>query len=522
MLSTSSALNSLRPIHSTETLSKCTDSLKKVSEVLKAKIERIWQAFVASIYAILETLHILPTQSTINAIAKKADIAIEEINTKEKEFNSITIPQDASPEVLEAQLKVSLEKKQHWINSFEQGLITTLADLKAAHITPTRMPKKIAHQLGEMLTRYAITLYSNPEAPNGKFQTSLDVLKLGILVHQYALGLRSACPDLSKMKSLKEIIANAPSFAAEADQVIFNMDPKLWSQKAGNLSQTQLLNLVTHLRYCAGAIRYLDNGKRTPASLQFRDALLRTAEKCLQSGLTNPSYVFDDIKDHLAELKYNEMTGLLAVQAEQATKAGQSDKAEALTQELHTVCEEMIMLSKKPTLMKARITNKSAAALLTPHTTEEKIAKFKQAIAIYQTLDKTEQDPLLLALWHNNLSLTIQELEDDHLKEAFESANEAWAICIELKAKGINDSQMKSVEDNYLNLIEKMKEKLAKQRNEMETLAAKHPKVFNSPEFINILKSEMQKAVEKNPELLKHPQVTEPLLQHNLSPEAVK
>lgn len=461
-----------------------TQKSHPICQIIKAKIQRIWQLFVAAWQKVMQALGCLPCPCANRILSNKIQKQIQNIQIAKAAFDTIEITK-LSPENADDQKAISLAKKKLWMDSFETAISETTQGILSAKINPTKLPRKVALQITEILTSYGIALYNNNEAAH-PFKNAQHIIKLALLMQQYALGLSETCPDLTS-PSIKSLCNEAGRFSMQADEAIAKIDPTIWAKKTSSLDFNQLKQLVLMMRYLNGCMRYLNE-----ENLVISGRLLGAAEACLLAAISNPKFYLVDITDMLAELKYNEITGFLAEQARALEARGEKEQAQEYWQKLNALWDEVVKLSKEPAKMQARCDNKRTfVGNLTP----QDILAFRiKSVEAHKALPPEKQDKGLLALALNNLSCAYQNVDgnkDELEKHAFNYAQEAWSLVIKMMENGIMDPQFDAIFENYHQLSLKKIAK-AEQLNQQLKEISKNPNFQLDPQLAEELSKRME------------------------------
>lgn len=476
MLPNTTAIPANVPFKIEPATSQTTQKCKRVCQVIKAKMEQIWQAFVAIWIKVMQTFGCLPRLSAKAVLSQKIRVHLENINTAKAAFETFSQQKITSPDQAKKLQETSLAKKNAWIQSYETALYSIWGDILTAKLDPVRVPKRIAFQLTEILTAYGIALYNNKEVGD-PYENSQNVLKNALLMQKYALGLSDTNPDL--YFAFPNYTFRDPTNPRQflgikaADEAIATLDAGEWSKKSANLNLDQLKQLVLILRYLNGCMRYLRQENLTTSGL-----LLGTAEACLKAARSNPNISLIDLNDILAELKYNEISGFIATQAKALDEKGEKELAKAEWVKLNDLWDEVVLLSKEPAKMQARCDNKRTFCKKLP---PQEIVDFRlKSVAAHRNLPAEKQDRALLALALNNLSKAYQDLDPSDKNQelqdlAFDCVQEAWAIIIELMAQGKTDSQFDAIVDNYQKLALKQIEKSTQLNQQLALIQSEAP-----------------------------------------------
>lgn len=385
-----------------------------VAQILKHKIDHTWNQFCVQIKAHINK----PIEKQIQTEIAKAD-KIE-----------------------------ATESKPLFISSLRRTFNSAMNAIKAANMDPIHLPKQVALQLAEILGRFGVAIYANKDVQD-PFQSSLDVLKTALLMQQYALGLSSTCPDLSKLVIIDDLYTDPTvrnANVALADEAIDNLNANTWASKTLFLTEKQQLLIPNILRYSNGAMRYLEQG-----TLARSERLLETSEACLLAAQKKPSFNQVEVNHQLAELKYNDVTGFLAAKIEDFEARGETAQAEDTKKILTKLWDECITLSKDPEQMRARCDNKRT--FIEDLTLEQEMDLRKSSLNRHLSLPKERQNIVLIALSHHNISHVYEKMGD--LKKAIAHADEAVVAVIAARQKGENNVQFDSVEAHARNLVAK-------------------------------------------------------------------
>lgn len=412
-------------------------SLFPCCEGLKAKMQTIWNRFV-------ELIHIRPR--SVNQ-----QIPLEPIKPETQAGAVI------DPELRKIrQSKTENKEKPVVIQQLREAFSKSMEAIKTAGLDSTALPRNIALQMTEIIGRFGIEIYAqegeDEEAINS-FRRPLAVLQAAIQMQEYALGLNENCPDLSQLESIDSLYQE-PVHSQQADQMIANLDAAKWAEKVASLDQKQLLLLPNILRYANGAMRYIAHYEKIAQDLDVSEKLLKTAEACLLKGLGNPALDQVEVKNELAELKYNDVTGLLYGQMEQAEQNGDTTKAEEIKSQLEALWDECVGLSKEPAKMLARCINKRCFTEKLPP--EKELELRKMALEKHLALPKEQQDPVLIALAHHNLSHVLYH-KFGNIIEAMKHTEEAMKIVVDSRQKGNNNVQFTDVQKHSDFLVEEAK-----------------------------------------------------------------
>lgn len=332
------------------------------------------------------------------------------------------------------------ETKPVFVSSLRRAFANSMAAIKEANMNPEKLPKQVALQMTALLTKFGIAIYANKDVQH-PFQSSLDVLKAALLMQQYALGISKSCPDLSRLFIIDDLYSNPEVCAAnasQADETINSLNPEVWAFRTLMLTEKQQLLIPELLRMVDGALGYL--GK---SSLNTSQHLLETAEAVLVSAQKKVFFNQTEVNNNLAELKYNNITNLLAAKIEDAEARENEAEVQELKQQLKKTWEDCVELSNDPDKMKARCSNKRI--FVEKMSVEDKLACCRNALNDHLSLPKERQNIVLIALANHNVSHLYHQLND--IKKAVHHANAALACVLEAKAKGENNVQF----DNVIN-----------------------------------------------------------------------
>lgn len=252
-------------------------------------------------------------------------------------------------------IEAAATTKPVFLAELRRSLMSVMKSILEANVDPIHPPRQVAFQLTNILVRFGLACYENRDMPH-PFQSSLDVLKAALLMQHYALGLSNCCPDLSSLRLIDKLYSEKEAYEAIrplADYAINQLNPALWSAKTFLLTEKQQLLIPDLLRYINGALRGLDQ-----LTLRQSELLLQTAEECLKSAKTKHHYNQIEVNNHLAELKYNDFSGLLARQIKDLQVKGETEKVAEKQVELEILWIECAELSKEPEKMRARCENK--------------------------------------------------------------------------------------------------------------------------------------------------------------------
>lgn len=410
---------------------------------LEAKVQQFWQGLVDLLScSFCQSIPVPPAHQ----IQKKIDA----IAAKEAEFKaakpSIRVPK--RPEELQKakqeaqkQQDANLQKHHAWLDSHQEAFVGFKKVIAKNKIDPTHLPREIAAQLGEIFTRYGLAMYSNNVIVK-PFESALDMLKLGILMQQYALGLSEACPDFSQVRHLDDLCKNEEvraAFIPQANTCIDNLDPKVWAEKVRQMTQNQVIHISKAMRFANGAILFLKMNENAR-----NEKMLATAEACIKAAQQNPKFNKADINDEMAELIYNDFTGVTSMKIEKAEKEGQSDEVKALKETLAKLWQDCVLFSKEPEKMRARCCNKRT---FMEKLSLQEIADLRiQAIQAHLSLPKEKQDKVLIAFAWNNLSHAQENLGQP--ANAFKSVTVARAWVMECMAAGIDNIHFPAIIQN--------------------------------------------------------------------------
>lgn len=335
------------------------------------------------------------------------------------------------------------------INGLKFAFSAALNEVTKAKIDPTCLPKEVALQLAEILCRYGIKCYADNDLSH-PFQCSLNILQAGLLMQQYALGLSDRCPDLSNINTIDDLYQLEHQREPNAAHVNFMMDKmvsKVWAERASELSPAQLVTLSKTLRYINGCIRNIE------PSLMQQDVLIKTAVACLKAGAHSHPREAACINNELAEVKYNDLTGILKAKAEMYRRLGEHDLAEEAIAELRQQWDECVKLSEDPDLMLSRCTNKRFFFEQLPP--EQELIERNRALEIHLARPKECQRPILIALaWHN---LSMFHQQHGNMAEAVRCVNEALKVTSQCLAHGENNVDLVKVRQNAERLAEMLK-----------------------------------------------------------------
>jgi tetratricopeptide (TPR) repeat protein len=327
--------------------------------------------------------------------------------------------------------------KSNYITALESAFVRSLAAVKSHHIETTHLPKQVALQFTDILTRYGIAIYGNKDAPH-PHQSALDVLNTALLMQEYALGLSQTAPDLSKVTTIQDLYANQQlrdSIEIEAHVLFDHLDPECWVKKMLMLTEKQHVLLSKIILYVVAAYDHLG-----VQNLELSEKLLMLGEQSLIAAGQIPSFNQIEVNDALAELKYNCVTGFLAKKRELLTErlkeadadlAGELEHAKELTsQALENVWEDCVKFSKDPAKMQARCDNKRV--FIEKMTPQQEVEWFTKSLNKHLALSK--KDPVLFPVIHHNLSHAYEKVGD--FTNALKYGLEAMKLAIESAKKG--------------------------------------------------------------------------------------
>lgn len=305
------------------------------------------------------TLHSRSFQdkSRIFSVQKKIISLIEQIAIKDQAYqqeHSIELKDHSGQEMISIQAVRSHRARQKWISSIKEAFTTSMMCIAEAKLDPTNLPKEIALPLTDILWRFGHMLYGNKEAPH-PFQSSLDVLKVAILMLEHALGLSPSCPDLSNLHSLEDLYILEhlrQKHSAEAESAIDRMDANAWSEKAILLNQQQLFLILQILRFTNGAMRFLDQ-----VDFHRCGNLLDTAESCLLNAEDHSKFDIKEVHNQFAELVYNDLTSFTAAKAQFLEVHGRFKEARELWERLDGMWDVCEAFSSDQEKMHARCNN---------------------------------------------------------------------------------------------------------------------------------------------------------------------
>lgn len=397
-------------------------------ELIKIKVSHIWNHF-------LILLHLRPKR----AVTEQIQLQIDTINEAAK-----------------------LDSKPQLLLALRRAFFHASHAIIAAKMDPTQLPKNVANQLTEIIGRFGIAIYASNDVDDA-FQSPLDVLKAAILMQEYALGLRSHCPDVTKLTVIDDLYRNKTTsahIAAIATECIDNLDAHAWAEKVESLSQEQQLLIPQILRYANGAIRYIKHyqteaqkGKmlsdRELAQLKAENVtymlrcgkLLNTAKECLKATMNNSAIDQTEAKNQMAELIYNDLTGYAAAEREEYKTAGQQERADAKSAELDDMWKQCVVLSKFPVKMQARCDNK--ICFIEKLSVEREYELRMKSLQGHLSLPDEQQDPVLIAISFNNISYLLDKLERPI--EALYASIGAVNLVKKCKEKGENNVQFNDI-----------------------------------------------------------------------------
>ena len=322
----------------------------------------------------LHNIFFTPTQSKkqnifhepSNRAPSICDLLKQKIDEVWKELNVIIYNNFNDPlteivqNIIEKLDKIEATEQKHiYCSALRKAWVDSMIALKKAQINPKNPPKQIAFQLTAILTRFGIAIYAD-KSVSDPFQSSLDVLKTALLMQYYALGLIHRCPDLSNLRIIDDLY-NLPEvyevIRPLADYGIDNLKPVTWSAKTFLLTEKQQINISELLRYINGSMRHLEQ-----LTLPKSELLLQTAVACLKAAQTKKHYNQIEVNNCLAELKYNDISCLIAHQIIEFQTRGETQKAEEKKEDLKRLWEDCVLLSKN--LIKCMLVVKTNAFLL--------------------------------------------------------------------------------------------------------------------------------------------------------------
>lgn len=335
------------------------------------------------------------------------------------------------------------------ITALEITFTAAMNEIAKAKLDPSYLPRDIALQLSEVICRYGIKCYADNDLSH-PFQCSLNILQAALLMQQYGLGLSDRSPDLSALHGLDDLynldhlkVGNT----AHVEFVMDKMEPAVWAEKAAQLPASQLVILSKTLRYINGCMRNIE------PHLARQEALIQTAVACLQEGASKHVKNAAQINNELAEVRYNDLTGILKAKAEKFQQQGEYALAEHALEKLRQQWDECIKLSDDPDLMLSRCTNKRF--FFEKVSPEEELIQRKRALEIHLSRPKECQRPILIALaWHN---LSMFHQTQGNILEAVTCVNEALKVTSQCLARGENNVDLVRIRENAERLAELLK-----------------------------------------------------------------
>ncbi len=417
----------------------------KNPHTLTAKLQRIWQSCLSFFVTLFHCLFCHPFKTLKLVPAQHLLAHLDEITAKETAYRQISLSPPTTKQAAIDQEAASTKKRQDWLNAHQRAFVAAKQAITAAKLDPVHLPKEIAWQLTEIVTRFGVAIYASTQTPD-PFQSALYVLKTALLLQQYALGLSPTCPDLSTLNHLEDLYhldSTRTKYSAQADALIHSLPAERWAEKAATLNQRQLFNIPKILLYTHGAMRYL---KQT--TLDDSARLLGTGEACLRQAQTKPHFNQAEVNDQLAELIYNEITGFAAANISHYQGLDQTAQVKAQIKAAQAALsqrwEQCVALSKDPEKMHARCTNKRA--FLEKLSPQQALNLRQEALDRHLALPETRQDRVLLALAWHNLSFAHEKVGDN--KAAFKCATQALNLAVTCRAHGKDDVQLDSVVKN--------------------------------------------------------------------------
>lgn len=379
------------------------------------------------------------------------------------------------------QTPAAVNEAQRQLNAFREEFTRTVSAIKSVQPNPSMLSRENALKLAQLTSRFGVAIYANKEVCSGitnkssafkaSFQYSLTVLKTSIALHQYAFGLSDRCPVVVSAESIDDLYTHKKIVkinSAMGNAAIQNMSPSEWAEKANSLDQKQHFDLVNSLRYTSGAEGYLASEKPSLSERiehvfvrmyhawkgikKHSPILLATAEAILKQAQNNKDFNQKEVNHELAELYYNDMTGLYALQAEELEAKGKPELAAAKREALSQLWETCVSLSKEPDKMRFRCDNKRT--FIEKLTLEQEEALRVRSLKGHLELPEERQNKLLIALSFHNLSHLFarkaQLEQDPDKKAAFTShariaASTAARIAVECQQAGINNIQFDSI-----------------------------------------------------------------------------
>lgn len=388
-------------------------------------------------------------------------------------------PQVAATEKIKIQIDnidqaAAQNHKPTLILALRKAFFYSMQAIQSSELDPTQLPKNVALQLTEILGRYGIAIYASKDVKD-PFQSSLDVLKTAILMQEYALGLRDTCPNLTLLQGIEELFNNegiSALHAKHANQTIENMDSDAWADKVKTLNQNQQLLVPQILRYTNGAMRYLnlfkteDNNdeqktEEQTAQIQAENVifmkqcgkLLNTAKTCLKATVEVEGIDQAEVKNQLAELIYNDLTGYASAQREEYEAAGKPELAAETKAEIDEMWKQCVALSKRPLLMQARVDNKRT--FIEKLSLDDELTLRTSSLEGHLSLPEEQQDPVLIAISFHNIANLFARL--DRPIEALYASIAAVQLVGKCRQNGENNVQFDDIIAQAQRIIDEYK-----------------------------------------------------------------
>lgn len=345
-------------------------------------------------------------------------------------------------------------------NQINESVTDAIKQLEPAGIDAVRLPPQIAFKFASALTQFGVQNYGKLNLLNSEERTApkemnqikkydvafsrpLAILQIALSMYRRGLELQDTNFDLSQIHDLPQLASDLEQrikLMAENSEVLNELDTTIWSSRVASLSLNQLIELSKCLRYMNGAMRYLDLG-----TIQQTKNLLDTAQAVLNRGRHNPDFDLKTIHNEIAELLYNDKTGLLKRCADEAESEGNNSLKNEYLQQLNQMWDDCIFLSANPEGMKARVLNKRT--FTEPLSEDQELEVRKKALEMHLKLPTELQSPGLIILAQHNLADVHRRM--NQLTEAWSLLTVAMKSIQEERSRGDDNIQYSSVERNY-------------------------------------------------------------------------
>lgn len=408
---------------------------------VQSKLKHLWESinccccYSMSKKSLLN--RVVKKELSLQTVDQKVQSYIAIIDQKEAEYKKVCSVgiEGMDQKTVNEHKKLTHTAKQEWVSSIKKAFEKTIGKIKENSLDPLHLPENIALKLTEILWRDGLMLYANSDAPD-PFKSSLSVFKAALVMQHYALGLADSSFDLSEIKDIEELFTSetlSAKIESAADAIADTLEPSVWAEKAVTLDQRQFVIIPQLLRYIDGAMGYLGEDNLPRSAF-----LLGTAEVCLNEALENPNYDQKEIKNLLAELIYNNLTGIAAKIARKYEDEGEIENAKIMWVSVEGLWNKAIELSADPQKMIARCNNKRTfVRKLTP---EQNVELYKLAVEAHLALPKERQNLLLLALAWNNLSHA--QIKVGNKKEGRAASDMAMEIAAKCAANSDSNVQL--------------------------------------------------------------------------------